>query len=248
LASTALFALLAGTTALAGCTDPDGSFDDFVDRIPDAAPIPDAEVLSAIPDITGRFFVGASASVSPDDHLLFIAENTIDIMGDTAVLSVDLTPVDYTTRQEVGDTETFAGIPVNMNGQFTATVMDVDIPAEANPITQSLLVLSTLTFDATIRSEDLYCGFVEGMVTVPAPIDLAGSTFAAIRVPDGAIGDDLPMHLVACPSNDPADAGVPDATPPTFDATPPVFDAAPPTFDATPPMFDAPPPPLNATP
>lgn len=244
----ALVGLLA--IAVSGCADPDGAFDDFLDRIPDAAPTPDAEVLASIPDITGRFFVGTSPSVSPDDYLLFVSENTIEIDGDTAVLQMTFTPLDFTTLEEVGDSRTFADVAVNMNGQFDATLDDVMIPGEANPITESLLVIATLTFSGTIRSENLFCGPVTGMVSVPAPIDLTGSTFAAIRVPDGTIGSDLPAPVVACPSDDPTDAGVPDATPPTDagvpDATPPMIDAIPPMIDATPPMFDATPP--NATP
>ena len=212
--------VFASLVTLGGCVDPDGGFDDFLGRIPDAAVVPDGEILASIPDISGRFLVGMSPSIAPDAHLLFIAENTLTINQDGAVLDTSLTALDFTTKMPVGDTQRLAGIEVSMAGQFTATFTDVTVPGVANPITGSTLFLSTTSFLATIRTADLYCGDITGMVTSPAPIDLAGSTFAAIRVSADAIGNQLPTEQARCPAQVMVDAGVPDATPATLDATP----------------------------
>jgi hypothetical protein len=105
-----------------------------------------------------------------------------------------------------------------------------------------------------IRSADLYCGTINGDVTEPFTLNLDGSTFAAVRIPDGMSVEDV-TPVLACPVNAPVDAGVADASAPADAAmadAPGAADAGTPdattadaatadaaTADATPPSADA---------
>jgi len=224
--STGSIACLALALALGACVNPGGKFDDFVDRIPDATPEPDGSILLEIPDISGRFFIGLASVVDVDLPILFIAENTLHANPDgSATLDSTIQPLDYTTLMPAGEALVFAGVPISMTGQFDLTKATTTVvEGTANPITGTTLTLSTITLLPTIKGEDLYCGQVTGNVTDPLAIDLTGSNMAAIRVPDGAIGTELPDPVGACPpDSENPDAGTPDAMP--ADASIPIPDA-----------------------
>ncbi len=208
--------VLLSVTLATGCVDTAGDFDDFVSRIPDAQAQPDAPILLSIPDISGRFFLALASVVDVDRPILFIVENTVTgDQGGSATIDTSFTPLDLDKQIVTGGTDlSFQNIPISMTGQFTVSKDDVSIPGPANPITGTELIANTVTFIATIKNEDLYCGDATGMVQSPLMVDLAGSTFAAVRVPDGAIGDQLPDPVGDCPDDPNADAGVPDAMPP----------------------------------
>lgn len=200
--------------AACACTDPGANFNDFVSRVPDARRPVDAPFLTSIPDVSGRFFLAVASVVDVDQPLYFISENTMTAKPDgTAVIDVHITPLNFATLQPVtggtplGDT----GLPVSIAGHFEYTQNMITIASEANPFSSSDLVADPLTFSATIRSADFYCGDVSGMLTSPLSLSLDGSTFGAVRVPDGAIGDQLPDPVSACGPEFTPDAGVPDA-------------------------------------
>ena len=82
-----------------------------------------------------------------------------------------------------------------------ADLGELAVTGAANPITGSDIV-ATLSLTGAIQDENVYCGIAGGMVTVPANIDLTGSTFAAIRInPEDAMNPAaLPDPPVgACP-------------------------------------------------
>jgi len=87
----------------------------------------------------------------------------------TAVIDVHVTPLNYSTLQLVsGGTSLGAtGLPVSMAGRFEHTQNMITISHEANPFSASDLLADPLTFSATIRSTDFYCGDVSGMLTFP---------------------------------------------------------------------------------
>lgn len=209
--------LIAGILALSltaiGCVDPDKRFDQFNKRIPDAAPEPDAAILLNIPDISGHFLIALASVVDPDRPILFIAENDLTANQDGSVtLDTTITPLHKVSKQLVGDPLVFENVPVSQTGQYTLTRDDLVITGAANPISSNDLVASTVSFHATIRTADIYCGTVTGMLTSPLMISLDNSTFGAIRIAPGTIGDDLPEPVSVCPPDTTMpDAGVPDA-------------------------------------
>lgn len=206
--------LLLTGAALAGvaCTDTGERFDDFqpIDATPrpshDAMPIPE------LPDITGQFLVSMAFVSQPEPVFESIADVTFTDNGDgTGVASVQFTALDYTTRMPIGDkVGDGSPAPVNNAGEFTVN-FDGVVPAEGNPVTGFAITLDAV-IHLTIKSEDAFCGTVEGGVTNPIQTDVTGSQVIAVRIVPGTVGDLLPAPPMTCP--EPGMPGDPDAGPP----------------------------------
>jgi hypothetical protein len=199
----------------AACADPAGKYDDFVKRVPDAAAIVqiDATPLEEIPDITGTFLVGIAVPVAPDRPLQFLGTAVLDAPeGGDATVDLTLTPLDFETRIPVEGVDPLVGedFAVSSGGEFNAEYAMYLIPGDANPITGQDQMVEPVTLFATIRSEDRFCGPLDGTLK-PQNQMLTGATFSAIRVPDDATGDELPVVEAECPDETEADAGAGDA-------------------------------------
>jgi hypothetical protein len=212
------FVILLTWADLSGCIDTHQRFGDYLGRLPDA-PIDssiDAPPLRELPDVTGTFLLGLATSIAPDSPLQFRMINGLQRnMDGTGTLMTRLQALSLfpsPTRMPVG-MEMTTTVPVDSAGQFALTFNNVMIDGAANPLTGNAITITTTTMMGTLRSADRLCGTVTGMVTQPIQVDLTGSTFGAIRVPDGATGMALPQPETACPSIEP-DAGLPDATMP----------------------------------
>ena len=188
---------------LSACVDPAGKFNDFVDRAPDAAPTPDAEILSNIPDVSGRFLFSLSSVVDVDSPFYFIATNTLHpTMGGSATITTSLQPLDYLKRTPVGDPIDFETEPVSLTGQFELTATNVSLPGAANPFSDSTVELSQVTIKPTIKNPNLYCGEVTGMLTSPLMLDIAGSTMGAVRITGASDGSGgMPDPVSRCPAD-----------------------------------------------
>jgi hypothetical protein len=200
---------------LGACPDPEGAFNDFGNRIPDAAVIvqPDSPPFENIPDVSGTFLTGLTndliiATSSPP--VQFLATQTVDKSGGKYMLTLSLQPLSVATREPVGSAIAYAPVEVADNGSFTATVGSLTVPAEADPLPGNLgpIVASNVVIHGQIRSADAHCGTVDGMVSMPVPTDLGTShtTYAGIRVQPGTTGSDLPPVVKDCAGLSP-DAG-----------------------------------------
>ena len=210
------FSLLAAVPLaglLTGCPSPDaeGRYDGFVDKTQDdrddAATVK-MDVGGTLADVTGTFHFSLTPTpVSATTPFQFIATTTFTASdGGGGQLDVDLQPLSLdilatgTPREFVGDIISLS-FPVDEAGAFDADLGEITLVGQANPVTGSDII-ATLQLTGAIQDEDVYCGIVGGMVTVPANIDLTGSTFAAIRInPEDATN---PMALAdppigACP-------------------------------------------------
>lgn len=196
---------------LSGCPDPAGKFDEFGSRVIDGgvAPTadggPDARPLEMLPDINGDFLMGLSVVIAPDSPVWLRVTNTFTDNGDgTGVVDVVIQPLRYDgDHAAVGEPIVANDIAINSAGQYTVVLTQATIPGEANPITGNDIV-GDFNIMGSIKSEDLSCGEVTGMVTSPANIDVAGSTFAMVRI---GMGGNLPELLYACPDTTTPDAG-----------------------------------------
>jgi hypothetical protein len=207
--------------ALGGCVDPDKRFREFNDRIIDASTDRiDAQPFDELPDITGTFYLAVSPKPSPENIYQFLAEVALTDNGDgTGTVQISSQPLHKTERTPVGEPLTDEDVAVDRSGQFQPTFSGT-VVGDADPVLGADLV-ATMVLDAIILSEDVWCGILNGEVTQPLNLSLDGSTFAAIRVAPGTVGDDLPAPVYECPELDPdpePDAGVPDAAVP--DASP----------------------------
>ncbi len=180
---------------LAGCPspEPEGRYDEFVDKtqdIRDDAASVKMDVGGALADVTGTFHFSIAAIIAETTPLQFIGYTTFTANpAGGGTLDIDLQPLSLNVlattepREFVGDVVSIS-FPVDEAGAFIdADLGEVSVTGAANPITGSDIV-ATLSLTGAIQDENVYCGVVNGMVTVPANIDLTGSTFAAIRIAD----------------------------------------------------------------
>ncbi|HTM20172.1 MAG TPA: hypothetical protein VL172_06690 [Kofleriaceae bacterium] len=190
----------------AGCVSPKDRFDEFNDRVIDAAPvvIVDGTPLAQIPDVTGEFLQGYSPVFAPAASIQFRTTVGYMAVSDTSGrLDMSAQPLDADTREPVGDPVVTNDTVVNEAGEFAAIVQG-NVDGAANPITGSDLVLD-IVLHGIIRNTDLFCGTVTGNIT-NLDLVLDGSTFGSIRIADDTATADLPPPLVACPDETP-DAG-----------------------------------------
>ncbi len=201
--------LVATTLGVAGCPSPDveGKFEDYVDQtqeIRDEAANVKMDVGGALADVTGTFHFALAAVIAAETPLQFVATTTFTPEGDGGTLMMELQPLSLNfgevtvPREFVGEVVTLS-FPVDGAGAFDADLGEVAVTGAANPITGSDIV-ATLGLTGAIQNEDLFCGIAAGMVTVPANIDLTGSTFAAVRI-DATDPASLPVDVLGgCPA------------------------------------------------
>lgn len=207
------FSIFLISFAAIGCADPGARFGEFTDRVIDGSVTTiDASPLDEIPDITGDFLLAADPAPFPGSFFRFQATSTMTRTGDDVTVQLDFQPLDRMTGEPVGDAipATPRMAPVSTTGEFEVRVMGV-VPGEGNAISGTPVTIDLMVM-ATIRTEDYFCGLLNGGVVAPLTLDLNGSTFGAIRIPDGADVNDL-TPIPNCIDLDPPDAGVPDAMP-----------------------------------
>lgn len=198
---------LVTTAALlcAGCPDPEARLDEFLEASEEDRDAPPAkmDLASTLADINGDFFLALAVATASDLPLQFYTTATLVQSGDgTGILTLSLQPLaidpgeTLTPRTPVGDPLVIEDIVVSEEGAFAADLGEIELVAAANPIL-GLDITTTIALEGFIQDENLFCGNVTGMVSAPTDLDLAGSTFAAVRV-DSV--DELPeMFAIKCP-------------------------------------------------
>ncbi len=151
--------------------------------------------------VDDQYYVNLAAIVAEDTPFQFLG--TVKADGET--IGMSLTPLSLdvlsteSPRELVPPAIEIAGT-IAPDGLISIDVPDVQFVGAVNPITGS-------DIEARLRIEaefvgDLICGRVSGMVTVPANIDLTGSTFSAMPVSLGPnpAPDDIPLPSdIGCP-------------------------------------------------
>ncbi len=200
--------------ALAACVDPAGRFDQFASRVPDArqvaegCPAISGPALPSLPNLTGTalFALKLSFVTTP---VQLQATYAMTVTGSTGSLDITLKFLDAQSRTIVGDPIVVNDVPVAATGQYCHTIAQLNVPAAANPLGTGDAVAQNVIVAGNIKSADLACGDVSGMLTSPVPENIAGSSFGSVRAPDGATGNQLPAPVTACPAA--SDAGTIDA-------------------------------------
>lgn len=200
----------ASIAVLSGCpaADAPGKYQQFIDDTEeereDAANVK-MDQGGALADVNGDFLLALSAVIAPATPLQFYATVTFTPEGEGGTVALNLQPLSLDVlatevpRQPVGDPLMLPAVAVSATGSFELPISEpVMVTGAANPITGSDIV-ATLNLSGSIQSEDLFCGTVTGEVTAPLMLDLAGSTFAAVRVTglDALPGDPITS---ACPA------------------------------------------------
>lgn len=195
----ALCIVFVAAAASSGCKDALNDFDEFARRSTrDLSADPDAPP-GMVYDISGEFLMAVATNVDPDRPILLIAASVMAPAGNgTAVLDLTLTPLTVKDHQPLVGMELIAtGIEVSADGRFVADFGKQTFPSSANPLFSSDIV-ADLRLVARITSPDAYCGDVEGQVSRPLQLDLAGSRFGARRIAAGTVGAALPPASITC--------------------------------------------------
>jgi hypothetical protein len=194
--------MVAACAAFGGCVDARKSFDDYSSRVVDAnTSLPDHPLLNKIPDATGHFFMAVhitqAASAPP---ILLVADWKVTDNGDgtgkatysASALTVDTHEV--SAGPPAGPQFSATDMPIAMDGTFAAALSGT-LPGDANPIAKNTDAPVDAVLHGVVMSKDTICGTITGT----AIIDISGSTWAGIRIPDGEIGANLPTPVTACP-------------------------------------------------
>ncbi len=187
----AWLALPACLVLIGGCPDPEAKFGEFIDNTEDERdfmPPPEPDLPAVEADISGDFHLAISTIIAPDLPLQFVSTNVVSIdMAGNVTMTSDLQPLALTQgkvttpRTPVGEPLHYENLPI-VDGSFEIDAGVVMVTGMANPVTGGDIT-ATLKMNGTIISADFYCGTIEGDVMSPLMAPLAGSTFAAVRIP-----------------------------------------------------------------
>jgi hypothetical protein len=182
----------------AGCVDPQGRYDDFIERTADlrnrdSGPMEPSDRF----DWSGRYLLALSTTLAPDTPLLFAAE--AEVSSDLSSVALQLQPLtsdqDDEPRMPIGERFGVSDVPYEEDGTFDADLGDISVPGRANPITGSDIVANVQLAASTRAAADdlpvVFCGQVTGMVVEPIALDLAGSSFGAVQTEDERAAEPL---------------------------------------------------------
>src|SRR5262249_42379631 len=195
------------------CVDPEQRFNDYASRIVDARVVvqPDVPPFETIPDVSGTFLTGLTADILAGGPrpIPFLSTQTVDKRSGKYMLTLSLQPLDKTTRLPVGSPIGYAPVEVAANGSFNASVASLTIPAAANTLAPIDIVADSIVIHGQILTANAHCGTLDGNVTSPAIGSLAAqhTTYGAIRVAPGTMGNALPPPPKNCATPSPAAGG-----------------------------------------
>jgi hypothetical protein len=182
--------LLLSLTMLVGCVNARDEYNDFGDRIPDAALQIDAEPFTTLPNIDGEFYTVAEY-LDTDRYFRFITTNDFaGVTENTGRLNWTAIALDRDTLEPVGEPFVADDIPVNSDGTADIPLIG-KLVGRANSVSGSDADLDAI-IHAQVRSADFVCGDLTGSAG-PSPVD--GSTFGSIRIPPG---EPLPEMIARC--------------------------------------------------
>lgn len=189
--------------AAQGCVDPDARYEAFIERTADmrGREAGGAEGGGERFDFSGSYLLALSTTLAPGVAILFGCEVSVAADLETLELSIQplTTDAGSAPREPTGDSVEAAEVRYEEDGTFTADLGEVMVPGDANPISGSPIVASVSIAASVFPTDGVlpnhFCGQATGMVTVPVPLDLTGSTFGAVEA-DG-FADAEP--LLECP-------------------------------------------------
>ena len=188
------------------CISPSDRFNEFVE----AVPTEDSTMLLGcgdmeLPDFSGEFYMVVEPNIAAGTFIEFIATVSLDLSGEEATADFSFQPLcvqgvcgDRLQMPE-GDPLVQEGVVINNECQFEVPFEDVFVEGDANPVSGSPIE-GDVQVVGTVQSDEFFCGEFNGILTAPIPnLDLAGSTFGAIAIEPGTIGQDLPERVFTCP-------------------------------------------------
>lgn len=186
--------------AVAGCPNPEQTFEDFGERYAaldpstvsvSTGPAPDCVLPEVGGAVDGTYVFALSPGQLPvveKKPLLFTGQVTIVEGGAGVEVNIKLTPLGTPYRNDdaipdldpVGPEADLGNFAIGADGTFVADLPEISVDGRANPVSPGELV-ATVTLRGQIcanENEDaavkvgFFCGSVEGVVTEPTDITL----------------------------------------------------------------------------
>ncbi len=190
--------------SVAACVDPQKTFDEYQDRVVDAAPREGGCTPAGFFPVNGEFLLAIRTTLSDNPlRIILSGATTPTEAGGTVDFTFQPIVAEMCASGEGGQPAgdplpPIEGLTIEPDGTFSLTQAGAATPGEANPITCSP-ILADISFSGCTTSETSFCGDVTGMVMEPIVLPLDGSTFGAVQIETGARGDaNLPEPVVAC--------------------------------------------------
>lgn len=193
--------------ALVGCPDPQGRYNEFVSRVPDAPVIvmADAPKLQTIPDITGTFLFSIFVSLFPTQPPLESIATVNVHMTDPPTADIHIQWLTFNGHTLIDRLQAdYPNQAVDETGTFTVSVAALTIPGEAGFLGSDVTATNVMIV-GTIKTADFFCGTVDGTALTQS---LSGTTFGALRIQAGQSGSQLPAPLDSCAQQPAADGGL----------------------------------------
>lgn len=184
----------------AGCADPEGAYEDFVERRKAQAgqggqggqgPTTCDEIPAA-GEIDGEYLFALSARVggldnNRDNPIMLLNTVTTTASADGLTMSWVLQPLLVTDRKTpTGDALTLSGIAVDAEGKYDSNPDELNVPGDANPLSGSPITADLTSLRGLIcKGAEFFCGNADGDVSKPIPLSVDGSSFAMEKVEAG---------------------------------------------------------------
>lgn len=175
--------------AMTACPDTMGKFDEFIERSDPYRVLPAAGECTAPIDLSGSYLLGAAVVVDPAKPLRFKLDLTVDLSAltiDAVLQPIAVPPNNGATAPGtlVGEAYTTSASLDGTDGGFALDFGTIVVPAEANPILPAP-VTANLVLEGCTSTPTSSCGAIQGDITAPVALPLAGSTWAIVPLPAG---------------------------------------------------------------
>jgi hypothetical protein len=190
-----------------GCPDTEARYNEFIDATKDQRLTAadesggsESETSGTTPDLpdegldmSGTYLLALETALGPDTPLQFVTtiEETLNPDG-SGVATFTFLPLSLNVGSQTEPREcdpcmdgglVFNDIQISAAGEFTIDMGLVAVCGGSNPVTGSDIE-ATLVIEGHIVHVDALCGDITGMLMSPLQADLAGSTFAMLRLAD----------------------------------------------------------------
>lgn len=169
------------TLALGGCYDTQDELDDYIERSEPFRIEPGAVPCEEPFDVSGHYVFGVATSLDRTKPLRFDAVYDVDTTVEPWTITITSQAMAVADGALVGEVKIATG-EVASNGTFRVDFGEITVPIPANPILPAE-AKATLVLEGCTRAETFVCGIVEGKLTAPVEVPLAGSTWGLVPIP-----------------------------------------------------------------
>lgn len=180
---------LAAIAALIGCANPEGEYQEFINRYEVINPASSSSSVGggcAAPaggEADGDYYFALSPSFSAKTPLVFLATVSTSDGANGLDINMSLQPLNAEDRMTAEGSPIVFDVTAGMDGVFMTAPANIAVVSAANPISDSAVEAENVTLAGALCAQmDVVCGAVGGNVTVPAPLPLDNSTFSMQRV------------------------------------------------------------------